>query len=234
MRLSIKIALFTIIPVISILAIFTGRELYSHKAETSQEKSLENKQIPTKTMVEKYLKDRALSDEKFEHEMALYHESAAFCSKFGNKPAGNDVFQFAHKVLEAIGVTRHPFVAILATEKNNCSGSWHMWINKNILSPWEFLVAHEAAHIALEHFRKQFTQHLSHEDHRRQEKEADLFACKTLYDLGMSDIILGYIDQLQYLVDNNFNMGNAHNHPTFKEILAYITDFAKSKNLLKK
>lgn len=162
-------------------------------------------------------------------EEEIREQSDAQCEILGSKPASQDVQELAQKALKAMGVKHQ--VQILETEKNNCSATCHMWINKNIWASWKYLIFHEAAHIALGHFKEQFEGEVSNARKKEQEQEADLLACKTLYELGMSEFVTGYSDELAQALDEGLELMNSDTHPSLKEIHDYMTAFAKSKGI---
>lgn len=145
---------------------------------------------------------------------------------------GGELYDLAHMALKAMGVKHRALITIYDTKKPNGSATYQMWLSlEQFIGPVEFVVFHEAAHVALEHYTTRVFEEISPEQMKAQEIEADLLACQKLFELGMQDIIVERIKNIKKYVDSKARAGNASDHPTFQEIYQALVHFAQSKGI---
>jgi hypothetical protein len=163
----------------------------------------------------------------------VYKAGAELCAELGSEQADSSLVELAQTALKAMGVKRRHFVTFYKANVTSCTTGWQMWLRDNgPLGPTEFVVFHEAAHMALGHFYARVNSLVTLEMAKAQEIEADLLACQTLFELGMSNIILQRIAEIKKAIDQKWQEHDNDDHPTLREIYRCLTSFAQSKGLL--
>lgn len=146
--------------------------------------------------------------------------------------SSGEVYDLAHDALKAMGVKHRHLITIYNTQKPNGSATYQMWLSlEQFIGPVEFVVFHEAAHVALDHYSSRVFVDISPEQMKAQEIEADLLACQTLFELGMQGVIIKRIHEIKKYVDKSVKPANAEDHPTFQEIYHALVHFAQSKGI---
>src|SRR5258708_18068780 len=118
-------------------------------------------------------------------EYTVYAAGVSQIPRNGSEPVKTpELYELIHKALEAMGVKRRNFITIFETSRTSGSGTWHMWLSMTpSIGPWKYIVFHEAAHVALNHYALRVTKKITtNEESKAQEIDADLLACKTLFE----------------------------------------------------
>lgn len=149
----------------------------------------------------------------------------------GKEAAPEEITKLVRQALIAMKVPAQSLISIKKTDQTSCSTSWGIWINNGAgrLGPIEFVAFHEAAHVALGHFTQRIHEDVYPERARAQEVEADLLACKTLYNLGKKDIVIERLAQLTHAHNAGFQESDCEDHPSLKQNIEYIDQFLSSK-----
>jgi len=156
-----------------------------------------------------------------------------FLEYLNNDVKSDQITTFAQKILEHMGVDKNS-ITIYTTDGTSCAYSDKMYINpqRRKLGPLQFVIAHECAHIALDHYAAR-KNGITIEQGRDQEQEADLYAAKTLCEMGLEEAVYERIANLQYGCDHNWESPEyaaEDEHPTLVQNVDYLKKFMKTKN----
>jgi hypothetical protein len=134
------------------------------------------------------------------------------------------------RALRAMGVHEADEIAIERTEDGSCSNDSTIWIQQNQfeLGPQEFVIYHEAAHVACGHYRNHCNVVLDGGDLtldmlKGDEIEADLIAAHTLCSLNKHHILEQRINEIDFALSHGWMQVDTHDHPTLEEMREYLS-----------
>lgn len=165
----------------------------------------------------------------------LYRFGASLLPKHGDKKISHDIKTLVQEALTSMKVKKAFFMNIYETNHICGAATYHMWINPQTpLGPLKFVIFHESAHIALNHFYDRFfaDYNFSPQHIKAQEVEADLLACQTLFELGMQDVIIERIQEIKQAIQQKRSVTNSTDHPSLEEMYTYLCEFLKSKGIM--
>lgn len=136
---------------------------------------------------------------------------------------------WAQYIMREMRVPRHEYIRIGQTNGVSHATSRAMNINTAApFGPWQFVVAHEAAHIALGH---PLTSGPLDTDEvtRTQEVQADLYAYECLYRLGRKDLIFQRLAHIMTAINDKWHEPDLNDHPSLRFMASYTKGFLEEK-----
>lgn len=134
--------------------------------------------------------------------------------------------KWAKHIMQEMHIPNPHRIAIKPTDGVSHATDKQMQINTNSwFGLWDFVVAHEAAHIALGHPNTPDIDEMS----RTQEVQADLYAYECLYRLGRKDLIFERLAHITYVLENNWYEPDLGDHPSLRFMEAYTRGFLEDK-----
>ena len=212
----------------AVIGLYAGSQLYRTNKHSVHNVPVVNRVINEQEAAQEQVvkKDNSLYYKAYQDTLSTdwYQD---FRKQRGLVKASEKTTQKAREFLEILNVPM-PEIITIYNAKRSCSSAYDVWINEKTITCLDFVLAHECSHIALNHWYTKMKNRLSLEELRVLEREADLSACKLLYDLGNLEGLYQQIGWLEYFAHSGLQtpaQAAADEHPPVLEEIEVMKNF---------